>query len=850
MLRVAAEKQNVYIAHSTHLDLYWIGTQPECLELGAGIIDNAVQLAADNSSFTFLIDTVRFMEYYLDKYPERMQTVKRLFENGQFEMAACYTDRLENNHDGESMVRNVLYGKKIAKQLLGIHTELAYHPDLPGLAEQSPQIYKKSGVKYYLFARGFARGSRFWWKGLDDSRIVAYNFPVHYSYYNIEHEVLPYLDEIKLAIHSDDVVLSCSAGDMGQANTFVSRSPEKKWVRLPLMQMLDGLNLRYPDIRFQLSNMRDVLDRMDTSELKVRSGEYPSKWGTFGGTANNVRIAQMDAQVSALLLEAEKFATFSEWLGLPVEWGPEPVNPLKHRGGSGGSRNYFELKQSPGSLSEWFDFAWRLQFVTQDHNYGGIGGMQSNFDRLLYKQSAIHIAERIRDKSFEYILSRMDIDAESIVVFNALNWDRTETVHIAGDGLDGSKEYVIQDFAGHKSALVRTENGYAFTASGVPPLGYKAFTVKESSEPLLQDGLKRMHANGKTLSFHNAFYELVIDRRQGTLTYIKDLELNRVIVDNPDFLSFELSEDRSLSVSEKLCDKTVLESTKQTTRRVEMTENHALWTKVEIISEILNAKLVTEIYLYHNKKEIRIVPTLYWLGEKEIQINMNFSFLSCYDKVYYAVPYGVQEKGRLLDEERPWADDEISPELYERYREVQGWFALENDAMCISISSNQTSFDFLDNGLRAILLRIVRSGGDQDVVFLNEGKLSWDFRISSYKKNWEDSCAYRDGWERQYPLRAVRKQVRSTESAVKLPPAYSFLNTTGEGIVTVVKKSELASGWYTARVFNSTSKSGPLTLMTPFPVANMEACDFEEFPCGESVGRLEPFEIKSVRWSH
>ena len=59
------EKQNpihIDVVHSAHLDLYWIGAQAVCLQKGAEIIDEALQMANDDNTFCFFIETVRFLE--------------------------------------------------------------------------------------------------------------------------------------------------------------------------------------------------------------------------------------------------------------------------------------------------------------------------------------------------------------------------------------------------------------------------------------------------------------------------------------------------------------------------------------------------------------------------------------------------------------------------------------------------------------------------------------------------------------------------------------------------------------------------------------------------------------------
>ncbi|TDG00706.1 glycosyl hydrolase-related protein [Paenibacillus piri] len=841
---MASQQQNVYVAHSSHLDLYWIGTQNECLDIGADIIDDAVNLSRDNREFTFLIDTVRFLEYYLAKYPGKKQQVRQLFESGQFEVAACYTDRLENHHDGESLIRNVTYGKRTLKRLLGLDTDIAYHPDLPGLAEQSPQIYKKTGVRYYLFARGFLHGGRFWWKGLDDSRIIAYNFPVHYSYYNIDKEIVPKLRDIRQSIQSSDVLLSCSAGDLGPANTFFSRDEYGKWQRVTLTDTIRELNLRYPELHFELSGTKRILDRMDTAGLEERSGEYPSKWGATGSTTN-VQLFHLDKRISAVLLEAEKLSSICGLLGIAVEYGPRETHPLKHRGGSGGSRKYFELQQHPQNMAEWFDFAWRLQLITQDHNYAGVNGIQSNFDRFRYKECALQIAENIRELSIQAIAAHIGTpaDAGTVIVFNSLNWSRSEPVTILPLGLDEAKTYIVEDAEGGAYPLIPTKEGYSFYAANMPSVGYKAFTVKEGSQPV--PSAKRLETTAERITVRNSYYELIVDRRSGTLVYVKDLETDTVVIDDPAFLSLDIYQDLSDCVSEKISNKVKRESSMDHVRSVTVAEDHCLWTQIEIVTEIANSKARIDIVVNHQSKEIRLNPTVYWIGETHLQLNLNMSFPARFADIVYGVPYGVQKKGCYLYDESPWAPDEISPELYDRYREAMGWFAVESGDGGICVCGNHSAYDFTPDVKQAILIRNVPSCGDKDVLMPNNGKLEWEFRLSSYSGGWEANQAHLASWEQQYPLQPRKKNAHE-HSAPQLPPTGSFISTKGCGILSVLKKSDTDPQAYVLRMFNSTSRESVCGIETTLPVRSLEACDMNELPVDEDQERLAAFEIKTL----
>lgn len=48
-------KTKVFVMHSSHLDLFWIGAQADCLSKGAKIIDDALTRAQAEPGFHFLI---------------------------------------------------------------------------------------------------------------------------------------------------------------------------------------------------------------------------------------------------------------------------------------------------------------------------------------------------------------------------------------------------------------------------------------------------------------------------------------------------------------------------------------------------------------------------------------------------------------------------------------------------------------------------------------------------------------------------------------------------------------------------------------------------------------------------
>src|SRR5512142_1663180 len=57
-------RDEVYIIPFSHLDLFWAGTQEECLSRGNRITSKAVQIALQHPEFRFLLEDDVFVEHY------------------------------------------------------------------------------------------------------------------------------------------------------------------------------------------------------------------------------------------------------------------------------------------------------------------------------------------------------------------------------------------------------------------------------------------------------------------------------------------------------------------------------------------------------------------------------------------------------------------------------------------------------------------------------------------------------------------------------------------------------------------------------------------------------------------
>ena len=87
-------------------------------------------------------------------------------------------------------MRQLLVGKRWYKQAYGVDVRIGWNPDSFGYTWQLPQIYKKSGVDYFVTQKMTWNDTNqlpfklFWWESPDGSKVLAY-FPHDYANDNL-----------------------------------------------------------------------------------------------------------------------------------------------------------------------------------------------------------------------------------------------------------------------------------------------------------------------------------------------------------------------------------------------------------------------------------------------------------------------------------------------------------------------------------------------------------------------------------------------------------------------------------------------------------------------------------------
>ncbi len=171
----------------THWDREWyLPFEQFRLRLGA-VVDGVLDTLEHDASFTsFTLDGQAIvLEDYVEVRPENEGRLRALLAAGRLEVGPSYVLPDEILVGGESLVRNLLLGRRVCRRFGVEPSRAGYLPDSFGHPAQLPQILAGFGIRTFLFSRGLGdelddAGVVFRWRA-GPAEVVACQMLPHYD---------------------------------------------------------------------------------------------------------------------------------------------------------------------------------------------------------------------------------------------------------------------------------------------------------------------------------------------------------------------------------------------------------------------------------------------------------------------------------------------------------------------------------------------------------------------------------------------------------------------------------------------------------------------------------------------
>ncbi len=191
VLRPILQHATFLLDGNAHIDAAWLWPWTETVDVVHRTFGTALQLMNEYPGYTYTQSAAAYNEWMAQKYPALNNEIKQRIKDGRWEIVGgMWVEPDLNMPDGESLVRQLLVGKRWYKQAYGVDVRIGWNPDSFGYTWQLPQIYKKSGIDYFVTQKMTWNDTNklpfklFWWESPDGSKVLAY-FPHDYVNLNL-----------------------------------------------------------------------------------------------------------------------------------------------------------------------------------------------------------------------------------------------------------------------------------------------------------------------------------------------------------------------------------------------------------------------------------------------------------------------------------------------------------------------------------------------------------------------------------------------------------------------------------------------------------------------------------------
>src|SRR5699024_877124 len=152
MKRVSGYKEGVIRAiGQSHIDVAWLWPIKETIRKISRTFSSACTLLDEYENFTYAHSQPQLFAYLKTFHPIVYERVKQKVRENRFEIiGGMWVEPDLNMPSGESLVRQLLYGKRFFKEEFDVEPRVEWLPDTVGYCASLPQILKKGETDYFM----------------------------------------------------------------------------------------------------------------------------------------------------------------------------------------------------------------------------------------------------------------------------------------------------------------------------------------------------------------------------------------------------------------------------------------------------------------------------------------------------------------------------------------------------------------------------------------------------------------------------------------------------------------------------------------------------------------------------
>ena len=789
---------------NSHIDMAWLWPWTETVEVVRNTFRSALDLMREYPDFTFTASSAQAYVWMEEKYPDMFREIQQRVKEGRWEIVGgMWVEPDLNLPSGESLVRQVMLGKRYFQQKFGVDVKIGWNPDSFGYNWQLPQIYKKCGMDYFVTQKIYWNDTTkiqhklFWWEAPDGSRILTY-FPHDYA-----NGIEPPKIAEDLAAYAPplggEMMHLYGVGDHGGGPTRTM---------LDTVLRLQAPGTVYPKIRFGTAArfFDDLQKRLATLDVPTVRDELYLEFHrgvqtTQSETKKRIRRSE------DLLLNAEKFSSLASLGDYPQE-----------------------------SLER----AWQRLLFDEFHDIMPGSGIAQNYvDAKRNLEDVGRAGKEALNGALETIAARVNTHGPGVpvLVFNPLAWPRTEVIEVAvPPGVGDAAAFV--DATGKPLQDQRVTAGRLLVKTTVPAMGYSTLFVKPTMFNFTEGDA--VHATADSLE--NEFLRVKLDPKTGCMTSLFDKRSNTEAL-APDscgnLLQTFVDKPKRWDAWNIDADFEKVHWDLNQADEVTLAENGPLRAVIRVKNHFQNSTFIRDITIYAGVPRVDVKMQAEW-HEKHILLKVAFPLSASNDNATFEIPYGSIERPTTRRTPAEQAKFEVPALHWADLSDATHGFSLLNDS--------KYGYDAKGNVLRLSLLR----SPEWPDPHTDEGHHEFTYSLYPHGAGWREAGTVRRGYELNYPLLPLA--VANHEGA--LEAEHSFLSAAEDNVlVTAVKKAEDDSA-LVIRFYEWAGKKGDVHLKLPRKPASVEETDLMERPLAalqlDADGTVVtvptgPYEIKTLK---
>jgi len=844
--KLDTQYKRIHFVNHSHVDHTWWNSPEVCQERNDEIINNILDLCAENPDFKFSYETTAALIGYLERNPGRKDDLSKLLKAGRLDVGSLFVSVNADVCSEEAIARNFYLGKRWLETTLGYSPAITKEYDTPGHTLQMPQLVRSAGMDVMVITRGPKGG--FLWVGPDRSEIFTFCVPYNWSYWR------------KLGVDFEQTEKNLPAELERAAEHYAGPDliiPDGDDMTMPnaqLLAIIEDWNKNYDSPELVLSTLEDCIENLRSKKFRRRAGDMPNIWAVIH--ALQIQPTHDMKMLQSLLPAAEALGVF-----LSLRKGNFKNYPAKE-----------------------IESCWKRALLVADHNWGGKDkdsqGIEGDKFKAKSVKDGLNDCRRAIGLVFEGITYALT-EKESLLgmpmlVFNPSSWKRTEPVSVevtcSFQGLEGIEIVNPDDetVPFHLEVLERHDDDTIYKARAdflcrdLPSLGYSTYYAKPTIEKM-EDSAEQQ-ADDKIIE--NEFYRVEFFEDGSSIKSIYDKELDMELAGRfavsvgPMEFEFGMFELFGIGMRLTVPEQSFFENPENegTGESVELTGDfwHASDCPAEIKVEHrgrFSRSLIAEgefhgspyrrkVTLYEGIKRIDLHLDLDWKGQSNTALFLQMPNAFMDGQTYLDLPFAVHKNGEELSEF--WIDESLPVKF--KVRGIQDWLCFEKDGRGLAMATRWPIVDLTMVPGFPLMWTNDDSGFFIGERYRQAGKHSFDFSLTSYDGTWQDNAIHQWGkqWAKQ-PLTLLTEDAPDEESR-------SYISVDSANIViTAFKKAEDEDA-IVVRLYEATGKKTATRLNASFLIKQAQTTNLIETTAKKLAVQKDsiklsfrPFEIKTIK---